>query len=155
MKSIAKNSSFILILFTLAITCVKDKNESGIESDYKTIEETQALMIWKKFNSTSEKLLAITATNLKSLSALRGKTPNVDEKDSLSFIYVQSNNQYLELKARLAHENSAFEKDVVNYNPQNEIRYRTFRNEFLSDILDLNTNIEDLLEEIDNNLPQQ
>ncbi|UPT69875.1 MAG: hypothetical protein M0D53_12120 [Flavobacterium sp. JAD_PAG50586_2] len=152
MMPISKNTSFMFILLILAITCAKEKDEPANESDQETIDEvktaSKAATDWKKFNHTSEKLLAITATNLKSLSALHAKTLNVDEKDSLFLIYVQSNNEYLELKSRLAHENAAFEKDIIKYNPQSEIKYRAFKNKFFSDVLDLNANIEDTLDEI-------
>lgn len=142
----------MFILLILAITCAKEKDEPTNERSDETIEEvktaSKAASEWKKFNNTSEKLLAITATNLKSLSALQAKTLNVDEKDSLFLIYAQSNNQYLELESRLARENAAFERDIINYNPQSEIKYRAFKNEFFSDVLDLNANIEDILDEI-------
>lgn len=152
MKPIAKNSSLLLFLFVLAITCTKEEEQPSTKPDYETLEEmkaaTRATIEWKKFNKTTETLFTITSTNLKSLSALHTKTLNGDEKDSVFLIYVQSNNQYLELKNRLARENAVFKKDIVNYNPQNEIKYRTFKNAFLSDVFDLNTNIEDVLDEI-------
>lgn len=152
MKPITKNSSFILILFMLAITCAKEKEENITEPNQETFQEVKAAnkaaAEWKKFNSTAEKLLAITVTNLKSLSAIREKTLIVDEQQSLFLIYTESKNQYNELKSSLAIKNSAFKKDIVNYKPEAETEYRKFSNQFLNDILDLNTNLEDLVEEV-------
>jgi hypothetical protein len=159
MRPIAKNSSFILFLFMLAVTCAKDKEETTTESNPETYEEVKAAnkaaAEWKKFNGTAEKLLAITATNLKSLSAIREKTLIVDEQQSLFLIYTQSKNEYNELKRRLANENIAFKKDIVNYNEQNDSKYRAFTNQFLRDIIDLNNNLEDLVEEIKTGPMQQ
>jgi transcriptional/translational regulatory protein YebC/TACO1 len=152
MKPITKNSSFIFIFFMLAITCAKEKEESTTDTNQETYEETKAankaVSEWKKFNKTAESLLAITATNLKSLSAVREKTLIVDEQQSLFLIYTQSKNQYNELKSRLANKNSTFKKDIINYKPETETKYRVFTTQFLREIVDLNNNLEDLVEEI-------
>lgn len=153
MKPITKNTSFILILFMLAITCTKDKEEAtDTQPNSETFEKiksaNKAAAEWKRFNKTAEKLLAITETNLKSLAVVREKTLIVDEQQSLFLIYTQSKNQYKELKSRLANKNSAFKKDIINYSPEIEPDYRSFTTQFLRDILDLNNNLEDLVEEI-------
>lgn len=152
MRPITKNSSFILILFMLALTCAKEKEETITEPNQETYEEVKAAnkaaAEWKKFNKTAESLLAITATNLKSLAAIREKTLIVDEQQSLFLIYTQSKNQYNELKSSLANKNIAFKKDIINYSPETKTKYRAFTTQFLSDILDLNANLEDLVEEV-------
>ncbi|UPT71146.1 MAG: hypothetical protein M0D53_01650 [Flavobacterium sp. JAD_PAG50586_2] len=152
MKPITKNSSFIFIFFMLAITCAKEKEESTPDTNQETYEEAKAAnkaaAEWKKFNKTAESLLAITATNLKSLSAVREKTLIVDEQQSLFLIYTQSKNQYNELKSRLLNKNSTFKKDIINYKPETETKYRVFTTQFLREIVDLNNNLEDLVEEI-------
>jgi len=152
MRPITKNSSFILILFMLAVNCAKDKEESVTDIKQETYEEVKsankAASEWKKFNSTAEKLLAITATNLKSLSALRDKTLIVDEQQSLLLIYTQSKNQYTELKNQLANENIDFKKDILDYDQETERKYKQFANQFLNNILDLNSNLEDMIDEV-------
>jgi hypothetical protein len=136
----------------LAATCTKDKEEIPAEPNQENFQETKAAnkaaVEWRKFNHTAEKLLAITATNLKSLAAVREKTLIVDEQQSLFLVYTQSKNQYNELKNRLTGRNVLFKKDIINYNPETATEYRVFSNKFLSDILELNNNLEDLLEEI-------
>lgn len=152
MKPIAKNSSWIFILFILMYTCAKEKEEGVTNDTTETFEvvkaSNKAAAEWKKFNGTAEKLLAITATNLKSLAAVREKTLIVDEKQSLFLIHTQSKNQYNELKSRLAKENIAFKKDIVNYDRETQIKYTEFATQFLSEIIDLNNKLEDLIEEI-------
>ncbi|RKS03619.1 hypothetical protein [Flavobacterium sp. 102] len=157
MKSITKNSSLLLVLFMLAYTCAKEDSTSDteeiiIDKDEVTFEHKKTVATataeWKKFNTTAEKLLAITVSNLKSLSVMREKTLIVDEQESLFLLYTQSKNQYNELKSRLTRENLSFKKDIHNYNNQTEYRYRVFKNQFLTDILELNNNMEDILEEI-------
>ena len=159
MKPIVKNSSFLFILFILAITCAKEKEENATEPSQETYQEVKAAnkatAAWKKFNKTAESLLAITATNLKSLSAVREKTLIVDEQQSLFLIYIQSKNQYNELKNRLKNKNIAFKKDIINYNPETETKYRSFTSQFLNDIIELNNNLEDLIEEIKTGPMQQ
>lgn len=136
----------------LALTCAKEKEETITEPNQETYEEVKAAnkaaAEWKKFNKTAESLLAITATNLKSLAAIREKTLIVDEQQSLFLIYTQSKNQYNELKSSLANKNIAFKKDIINYSPETKTKYRAFTTQFLSDILDLNANLEDLVEEV-------
>ncbi len=77
-----KNSSLLLALFMLTYTCSKeesinDSEEIIIDKEEVTIDNkkttAKATADWKKFNATSEKLLAFTVSNLKSLSALRKK----------------------------------------------------------------------------------
>lgn len=153
MKPIVKNSSFILILFALAFTCSKEKEEKNVnETNLETFEVvkagSKAAANWKKFNSTAEKLMAITSSNLKSLAAIREKTLIVDEQQSLLLIYTENKNRYNELKINLADKNASFKKDIVNYDRESEAKYRQFADKFLSDILDLNNNLEDLIEEV-------
>jgi molecular chaperone GrpE (heat shock protein) len=85
------------------------------------------------------------------LAALRKKTLDIDEQDSLLFLYRQGKNQYNELKSSLLKKNLSFKKDINNYNKQTEYKYRAFKNQFLTDILELNNNMEDIIEEIEAN----
>ena len=160
MWQISKNSSLLLVLFMLAFTCTKEQSSDNseeviIDNVEVTIENKKttdkATAEWKKFNATSEKLLAITVSNLKSLAALRKKTMDIDEQDSLLFLYRQSKNQYNELKSSLLKKNLSFKKDINNYNKETEFKYRVFKNQFLADILELNNNMEDIIEEIEAN----
>lgn len=160
MRQISKNSSLLLVLFMLAYTCSKeesnnDSEEIIIDKEEVTIDTkkttAKATAEWKKFNATSEKLLTITVSNLKLLAALRKKTLDIDEQDSLLFLYRQSKNQYIELKSRLLKKNLSFKKDINNFNKQTEFKYQAFKNQFLTDILELNNNMEDIIEEIEAN----
>jgi hypothetical protein len=161
MRQISKNSSLLLILFMLAYNCSKEESSKDseeiiiIDKEEVTIENkkatSKATVEWKKFNATSEKLLAITVSNLKTLAALRKKTLDIDEQDSLLFLYRQGKNQYNELKSSLLKKNLSFKKDINNYNKQTEYKYRAFKNQFLTDILELNNNMEDIIEEIEAN----
>src|SRR6478609_961912 len=87
-------------------------------------------------------------TNLKSLKTMREKTLIVDEQQSLFLIYTQSNNQYNELKKKLADANIAFRKDILEYDDATHVKYQAFKDQFLGDLLELNNNLEDLIEEV-------
>ncbi|MDN3677818.1 hypothetical protein QWY90_10905 [Flavobacterium paronense] len=156
MKPITKNSSFILILFLLMLTCAKETEETNTNINEKIfknekVDAKTAMADWLKFNSTADNLLAITTTNLKSLQAKSEKALDKMEKEALTDSYKQTKNQFIELKNRLEKENIVFKKDLTTYNKQTEIKYHTFKNLFLHDILELNNNLEDILDEINSN----
>lgn len=152
MKPIIKNSSLILVLFVFLYTCVSDKEEqpAAPEQEEQQTEKTNAVALseWKKFNATADKLVRITATNLKSLSVAAKKTPIAAEKESLLLIYHQSEKDYKALKARLALQNKMFQEDIDSNTLKSEEDYRVFKNLFINDILELNNNLEDILEEL-------
>ena len=112
------------------------------------ITNAVALSEWKKFNATADKLLRITATNLKSLSVVAKKTPMTAEKESLLLVYHQSEKDYKALKARLALQNKMFQEDIDSNILKSEEDYGVFKDLFTNDILELNNNLEDILEEL-------
>jgi hypothetical protein len=153
MKPIVKNSSLIFALFLMLYTCAKESEEINTESEEENtiiekLDSKKALTEWQKFDDSAVDLLAITNTNLKSLLAKSENTENEIEKEAFSDTYSQSKSEYLELKNRLTIANANFKKELSTYNRQTEIKYRTFKNRFLHDILELNNNLEDLVEEI-------
>lgn len=153
MKPIVKNSSLIFVLFLLLYTCAKESEETNTETEEEnTINEKldtkKALTEWQKFNDTAANLLAITNTNLKSLQVKTKNTQNKIEKEAFSDTYNQSKIEYIELKNRLAKANTDFKKELSKYNRQTEVKFRTFKNRFLHDILELNNNLEDIVDEI-------
>jgi hypothetical protein len=153
MKPIVKNSSLIFVLFLLLYTCAKESEEINTETEEENtpiekLDTKKALTEWQKFNNTAADLLAITNTNLKSLQAKTKNTENKTEKEAFSDTYSQSKSEYIELKNRLVKANTAFKKELSKYNRQTEVKFRTFKNRFLHDIIELNNNLEDIVDEI-------
>lgn len=156
MKSITKNSAVIFIFFLLLYTCAKEEEETNFESEQEIIKNEnldakKATANWQRFNSTANNLLAITTTNLESLLTKSKKAKNKTEKETYINNYNDSKNKFNELKSRLEKQNILFKNDLHKYSQQTEIKYQTFKNLYLHDILELNNNLESLLEEINTN----
>jgi hypothetical protein len=155
-KPITKNSSFIFILFLLVITCAKEteENNSDINEEIFKDEELSAktaMADLQKFNTTANNLLAITKTNLKSLQTKSKKTESEEERVAFLDTYIQSRNEYNELKDRLKTENEVFKRGLTTFNWQTELKYRKFKKSFYHDILELNNNLEDMIDEFQDN----
>lgn len=151
MKTITKNSSFILVVFLILYTCGKEteENNSGTNEEIYKIENVESKKVlgdWQKFNSTANNLLAIATTNLKSLEAKINKIKNNEEKEALTITYKKFKNEFNELKNRLENENTVFTRNLKKNNNKSEIKQRTFKNIFLHDIIELNNNLEDILD---------
>ena len=151
MKTITKNSSFILVIFLLLYTCAKETEESNSATNdeifkNENLESKTVMADWQKFNSTANNLLAIATTNLKSLEAKIKKITNNEEKDALTYTYKKFKNEFNELKNRLENENTVFKRDLKKYNNELEIKNRTFKNIFLHDVIELNNNLEDIVD---------
>jgi hypothetical protein len=156
MKPITKNSSFIFILFLLVITCAKETEENNSDTNEEIFKDEKvsaktAMADLQKFNTTAYNLLAITKTNLKSLQTKSKKTESEEERVALLDTYIQSRNEYNELKDRLKTENEVFKRELTTFNRQTELKYRKFKNSFYHDILELNNNLEDLIDEFQDN----
>ena len=151
MKTITKNSSFILVIFLLLYTCAKETEESNSATNdeifkNENVESKTVMADWQKFNSTANNLLAIATTNLKSLEAKIKKITNNEEKDALTYTYKKFKNEFNELNNRLENENTVFKRDLKKYNNESEIKNRTFKNIFLHDVIELNNNLEDIVD---------
>ena len=151
MKSITKNSSFILVVFLILYTCSKETEETNSATNdeifkNENVESKTVMADWQKFNSTANNLLAIATTNLKSLEAKIKKITNNEEKDALTYTYKKFKNEFNELNNRLENENTVFKRDLKKYNNELEIKNRTFKNIFLHDVIELNNNLEDIVD---------
>lgn len=149
MRPITKNNAFFFVLFLMLYTCTKENEETNLNPELKTekLDTKKAAAEWRKFNATTAYLSAITVTHLKSLLNKINASDNIKKKDSLTEIYRQSENEFNGLQSHLEEANTAFQKDLVVYNRQKEIKYRAFKNLFFHDIMELNNNLEELLEE--------
>ena len=151
MKTVTKNSSFILVIFLILYTCEKETEETNSATNDKifkneNVESKTVMTDWQKFNSTANNLLSIAATNLKSLEAKSKKSINKEEKEDLTYTYYQFKNEFNELKNRLEKENKLFIRDLKIYDNETEIKDRTFKNIFLHDVIELNNNLEDIVD---------
>jgi len=153
MKIIIKNTVFVLAIFALlANRCVKDSDEQTVDEEqaysdalYNQKKE-QTVADWSKFKKTADNLVAVARNNLNTLRVKESKAKG-DAQANLDAICGNTDYDLTRLQEELEARDVEFAEELLHYDGSTAIKNNVFKNKFLHEMLELNTVLEEAIDE--------